>query len=344
MARWEERGRENFSLTLAHPNRSSSPPLKNLPLSISEIEFHSAVTAAGATVLPDATGISGLGGWTLEARTAPIAGEADLAAVRARLAGHPAGPAPALPEQLFAGSYFRASHAPSGVCLAFTAAGALEAWLGGAAAEAPPLKVREADAWAASRAADIRAHAAPTLAYDWTFTAPYAGDLSGARASWAPASRPLDRVALTARDPILLWAEVPLLESELDDHGASVTSLRVRAMPGAWFALARCFVRVDGVAVRLAEARILATWGVRGGGGGEKGAQPPPPPRVVREVRHFAGTFEQLRAAGAPGDGPAYADGDAASDALSAVAPVGVVKFETEELRVGGESVDEKNV
>ena len=108
---------------------------------------------------------------------------------------------------------------------------------------------------------------------------------------------------------------------------------RVRAMPGAWFAVARCFVRVDGVAVRLVEARLLVTWDTRGGGGEGGGA----PPRITREVRHFAGTFDELRAAGAPGDGPAYADGDAASDALSAVAPVGCVKFETTELKVGCE-------
>ena len=321
------------------------PPIQPSPPSRSRAQPHlfhlsiPAVTAAGASVLPDATGITGLGGWTLEAYAAPIAGEADLAALRARLATHPAGPAPALPEQTFAGSYFRATHAPSGVRLEFTAAGALTAWLD--AGEAP-LKVREAAAWRASREADITAHAAPTLAYDWTFTSPYVGDTTrtGGAApgaspppvSWRPAARPLDRGVLTARDPILLWADVPLLESELDDHGASATGVRVRAMPGAWFALARCYVRVDGVAVRLVEARILATWDARGGPGG---GGDPPPPRVVREVRRSGGTFADLRAGGAPGDGPAYADGDAASDALAAVAPVGVVKFETEELVVG---------
>ena len=290
----------------------------------------SAVTAAGASTLPDASGITNLGGWTLETHAAPIAGEADLATLRARLAQHPAGPAPTLPEQTFAGSYVRATHVPTGLVLEFTAAGALEAWLG--AGEAP-LKVKEAAAWRASRAAEIQNHAAPTLSYDWTFTAPYGGDVKmsegGAASSfaWTPSEKPLDRSILTARDPLLLWAEVPLLESELDDHGTSVTSVRLRAMPGAWFAVARCFVRVDGVAVRLVEARLLATWDRKEAGAGQ-------PLRLTREVRHFAGSFEELRAAGAPGDGPAYADGDAASDALTAVAPVGVVRFETEELVV----------
>lgn len=337
--REREKEREALACAVAPPADCSRSPsfststslLLNLHLSPSLPHTLQAVTAAGASVLPDGSGITGLGGWTLEARSAPIAGEAELAAIRARLAAHPAGPAPTLPEQTFAGSYIRASHAASGLVLEFTAAGALEAWL---AAGEPPLKVKEAAAWRASRAADIATHAAPTLTYDWTFTAPYGGDLrSDLPTSWAPATRPLDRGVLTARDPILLWAEVPLLESELDDHGSSTTTVRVRAMPGAWFAVARCFVRVDGVAVRLVEARLLVTWDTRGGGGEGGGA----PPRITREVRHFAGTFDELRAAGAPGDGPAYADGDAASDALSAVAPVGCVKFETTELKVGCE-------
>lgn len=94
---------------------------------------------------------------------------------------------------------------------------------------------------------------------------------------------------------------------------------------------------------------------------------------MLREVRQHEGTFEQLRAAGAPAEGPAYADAggwvgwaglqkafgtlrvqssaspghprpparppaDAAAAALMAVAPVGVARYSLEklELRHGG--------
>lgn len=50
------------------------------------------------------------------------------------------------------------------------------------------------------------------------------------------------------------------------------------------------------------------------------------PPVVIREVKWFEGDFAALRAAGAPGDGPAYTDGDAAA----AVFQVGVTGLSVE--------------
>lgn len=152
--------------------------------------------------------------------------------------------------------------------------------------------------------------------------------------AWLPTSDRLDRAALSARDPLLLWDEVLLCASELDDCGHSECGVRVRAMPGRWFALARCFVRVDGVLVRLLESRVVATFH------GESGVLD-----VLREMRHSEGEFRDLVAAGAPGFesgggslggggvvGGAYADADSAAQALSAVAPVGVTRFVTERL------------
>lgn len=50
------------------------------------------------------------------------------------------------------------------------------------------------------------------------------------------------------------------------------------------------------------------------------------------QVRHHEGTFAELRAAGAPGEGPAYADADTAAQALMAAAPVGVTHYRLERL------------
>jgi hypothetical protein len=61
----------------------------------------------------------------------------------------------------------------------------------------------------------------------------------------------------------------------------------------------------------------------------------PPDPHVqgsLLQVKHSEGTFEELAKGGAPPEGPAYADGDAASAALQAVAPVGVKLFRLERL------------
>ena len=96
---------------------------------------------------------------------------------------------------------------------------------------------------------------------------------------------------LTARDPILFYAEVPLYESELDDNGSSQLSVKVttsvrlqgqemglrrdsavsvqcwshlagavvqvRVMPGCWYVLLRFFLRVDSTLVRLRETRLF---------------------------------------------------------------------------------------
>lgn len=160
-------------------------------------------------------------------------------------------------------------------------------------------------------------------------------------ATWQPTPDRLDRAALSARDPLLLWDEVLLCASELDDCGHSEVSVRIRAMPGRWFALARCFVRVDGVLVRLYESRVVATF--RSDSNENNSVD------VLRETRHSEGEFKDLVAAGAPGfasgsagspaaggdsSGGAYADADSAAQALSAVAPVGVTRFVTERLVV----------
>ena len=103
-------------------------------------------------------------------------------------------------------------------------------------------------------------------------------------------------------------------------------------------------MRVDGVLVRLLESRVVATFGSPGLGPGSSSSSEDGSFRaldVLRETTHSGGDFEGLVAAGAPGPAPAagasagggpYADGDAAAQALSAVAPVGVTRFVTERL------------
>ncbi|KAL4434081.1 hypothetical protein ABPG75_000522 [Micractinium tetrahymenae] len=144
----------------------------------------------------------------------------------------------------------------------------------------------------------------------------------GQQRRWEPSGEAIPRALLTSRDPILYYDELPLYESELDDHGSSRMSLKVRVMPRCWYVLLRFWLRVDHVLVRLRETRVFCQFD----------SPPPPAARVLREVRHHEGTFADLRAAGAPAEGPAYADADTASAALMAVAPLGVTHYRQEQL------------
>ena len=65
---------------------------------------------------------------------------------------------------------------------------------------------------------------------------------------------------------------------------------QARGMPGCWLVLLRFWLRVDGVLVRLREARYFCDLA---------GA----PDTVLREVKHSEGSFADLRAHGAPADG-----------------------------------------
>jgi type 2A phosphatase activator TIP41 len=98
-------------------------------------------------------------------------------------------------------------------------------------------------------------------------------------------------------------------------------TVKLRVMPKCWLVLVRLWIRVDGLMVRLRESRLFCRHDTPAGA-----------LTVLRETKHAEGTFKALRAAGAPDVGPAYADADAASQALQAVAPVGVTAFKTDKL------------
>eukprot|EP00887_Chlorella_sp_A99_P003428 scaffold7.g3428.t1 len=133
-----------------------------------------------------------------------------------------------------------------------------------------------------------------------------------AGAQWHECETQINRGLLMSRDPILLFDEITLYESELEDNGVSQVGLKVRVMPRCWFVLLHFFLRVDRVCVRLREARLFC------------------------QVKHHEGSFAALRAAGALAEGPAYADAGAAGAALMAAAPVGVAAFRTERLVLPG--------
>lgn len=282
-----------------------------------EMTQASAAAAAGTPALPHPTTTRTLshGGWTVAVARGPISGEADLRRISEAL-GSPL----ALPEMLFGSSHLTLTHEASGAQVRFSAESALAGWV---RADLPPLQVSIAQGWKATRERDIATANASVITYDWTYTTDYIGDVRDStggslEAAFAATTTPIDRALLLARDPILFTEEVPLYESELDDNGVCVCSVRVRVMPRCWFVLLRFWLRVDGTVVRLREARYFAKF--------DEAA------RVVREVKHAEGTYEELGASGGPMTDAAFADADAAATVLQAVAPVGVKLYRLERL------------
>ncbi|KAJ9531968.1 hypothetical protein QJQ45_003673 [Haematococcus lacustris] len=86
---------------------------------------------------------------------------------------------------------------------------------------------------------------------------PGSGPAGPGMPSWHDSLEQIDRALLMERDPILLFDEVVLYESDLDDNGVSQLSIKLRVMPRAWLLLLRFWLRVDGCMVRLRETRLF---------------------------------------------------------------------------------------
>lgn len=258
--------------------------------------IYAALQSLGGTLIPH--GIQ-LGPWQFTTTKGPIAPDPIRQSLQDEL--HVFN----IPEQYFHENTLKIRHLPSDTSFSFTADDALRQWK---ADNTPPVHVPAAMQWTETRRTEMEAHNAKILDYDWTYTTSYVGTDA---ATWTASSDHMDRELLTSRDPILLYDEVPLYESELEDHGVSSLMVKIRVMPKCWFVLMRFFLRVDGVMARLREARVFGR--VDGG-------------EVLREVRYCEGRFEELEAAGAPGSW-AYGDGEAAAMVFSAVAPVGLARY-----------------
>lgn len=141
------------------------------------------------------------------------------------------------------------------------------------------------------------------ISYDWTYTTDYKGTLQRlARAEQPQEGEPelapvsdvrvevtqerIDMEKLKEREPILWFADVPLYEDELHDHGVSAMSVKMvragvrrmvsgmlgvshcccwccwqRVMPSGFYVLARYWMRLDHVVVRLHETRVHHLFG-----------------------------------------------------------------------------------
>ena len=196
---------------------------------------------------------------------------------------------------------------------------------------------------------DIDELAKEGSSYDWTFTTPYRGtttvrgeDIGGGGGGeegvnssekntsdnnirWKPTEERLDMALLTRRDPIELFDEISLYESELDDHGVSSLSVKIRVTESCWFLLLRFWLCVDGVLIRSRETRLCCDLRRRRDATAKIGAV------VLRETRLREETWSQLKDRGAPTDAKQYKDAEeAASVLLAGGGPVLVVNEKLE--------------
>jgi type 2A phosphatase activator TIP41 len=209
-----------------------------------------AVEIVGHVLLPNNGGID-VGGWSVRAHRGAIASSSREDAIAAELGIQ-------LPGMLFDSSSLKLTHLPSGMKLCFNTIDALR----GVGPVDPAIRVKAAKVWDAREAPrDVKVGVLEG-ASDWTFATRYGGTvgLEGSAGGVAQfiSSNPelIDYTLLRRMDiPILFFEDVILFEDELDDNGIASYRVRVRVMPGLLFVLARYFLRVDDVLVRVYDTR-----------------------------------------------------------------------------------------
>jgi hypothetical protein len=122
------------------------------------------------------------------------------------------------------------------------------------------LRVAYAREWSSSREKTSAGISEVVRPFDWSYSAAYLGDEvrggDGRGLEREGPAREIPVELLKRRDPILFADEVVLYESELDDNGISVMSVKVRVMEQRMLLLCRLYMRLDGVVVRVRDTRV----------------------------------------------------------------------------------------
>lgn len=156
---------------------------------------------------------------------------------------------PHLPEMVFPGNVLKLTHA-GGYSLEFNALEALSSVIIGEM----PLHIPISEVWKSSRlnTGFTESHIHP---FDWTYTTQYSGTLSGDRIV-EKTSLEIDLEKLKQRETIHFYKEMILYEDELHDNGIAKLTVKIRVMSSGFFILARFFLRVDNLLVRMNDTRL----------------------------------------------------------------------------------------
>jgi type 2A phosphatase activator TIP41 len=186
--------------------------------------------------------------FSISSRKLPISKSGPIDEMGARL-GIP------IPEMIFGDNLVAVTHVPTGWSVEFKAEDALDLV---EKTDRNMLRVAYAGEWSSSRektSAGIKEVVKP---YDWSYSTTYRGTVGDGTSGrvFAPSTKPIPLELLKRRDPILFFDEVMLYESELDDNGISVFSVKVRVMDRRMLLLCRLFMRLDNVVVRVRDTRV----------------------------------------------------------------------------------------
>ncbi|KAH6849707.1 TIP41-like family-domain-containing protein [Chaetomium sp. MPI-CAGE-AT-0009] len=187
----------------------------------------------------------------ISTRKLPILKAGPIDALAARLAIP-------IPEMIFGDNLVSITHTPSGWGVHFDAEAALDTV--DKTGEGGMLRVAYAREWSRSRERTSAGISEVVRPFDWSYSAAYRGDEvkaadgRGLRAGGGEGEIPVE--LLKRRDPILFADEVVLYESELDDNGISVMTVKVRVMAQRMLLLCRLYMRLDGVVVRVRDTRV----------------------------------------------------------------------------------------
>ncbi|CAF0718140.1 unnamed protein product [Brachionus calyciflorus] len=158
---------------------------------------------------------------------------------------------PHLPDMLFADNYLKLKH-KNGFGLEFNALDSLKL----VDPSADLIKVSVAKEWKESRT-DYEFIDKLIRPFDWTFTTPYKGTLTGeTKLNPIDSTERINIEKLKVPETISFFDEVSLFDDELSDHGISSLNVKIRVMPTSFYILQRFFLRVDNVVLRSYDTRI----------------------------------------------------------------------------------------
>ncbi|KAM7185387.1 TIP41-like protein [Rhypophila sp. PSN 637] len=236
------------------PPPSSSGQRKTNHITANDEPFPSPSSLSSATVSHTQSNFK------ISYRKLPILKAAPIEAMSVRL-GIP------IPEMIFGDNLASITHLPTGWTISFTAEPALDQV---DKTGSNMLRVAYAKEWSSSREKTSAGISEVVKPYDWSYTTAYKGTESVIPPTTnqdspkileptlqpSPSGAQIPLPLLQRRDPILFAQEVVLYESELDDNGISILSVKFRVMPKRMLLLSRLFMRLDNVLVRVRDTRI----------------------------------------------------------------------------------------
>lgn len=161
-----------------------------------------------------------------------------------------------IPEMIFGDNMVAIEHVEKGWVLEFNPYDALDRV---DKTDKTMLKVAYAREWSESREKTHESIKEVVKPFDWSYSTDYKGTVHSktpGQGEFKEETEPIPLELLKRPDPILHFEEVILYESEMDDNGISMYSIKLRVMPERMLLLARNFMRLDNVLIRIRDTRV----------------------------------------------------------------------------------------